>query len=348
MKSPLLPTANASPHPVKMEKSAYGMSGFCSRKTTTNQKTESQTEGDHKVPTSIHSHALLLLLLLVSNGTSMAGDPSNTERNALLPALANAIRITDLETIEEILKEHSEQHHSRDENGNTPLHLAALHGYADCVRELLDQGADANATNYWHASPLLYGVVNADVVRMLLEQDANPNATSLFRMTPLLAATKRGHSYEVAKLLVEAGADVNAPLKDFFQGGPLFSAIGSGDQRTIDLLISRGAELDVQGNEISPLQRAAMCGDLKTVKRLVEAGVELDHSYEQIDSPGTALGWAMYAENHDIAAYLIDRGADLQKVSHDRPQDAVDGVGWFRTNRRPADCSQNDSPRELT
>jgi hypothetical protein len=55
-----------------------------------------------------------------------------------------------------------------------------------------------------------------------------------------------------------------------------------------------------------------MWGDLPTVKRLVEMGADLNYSESGWgDSPGHALNWAMWAEHHDIAAYLIDRGIDL-------------------------------------
>ena len=66
---------------------------------------------------------------------------------------------------------------ARDGNGNSPLHLAALHGHLDRVRALLDRGADANATNIASATPLLYGITNAEIVRLLLDHKGNPNAT---------------------------------------------------------------------------------------------------------------------------------------------------------------------------
>lgn len=202
---------------------------------------------------------------------------------------------------------------AHDANGNTPLHLAALHGHADCVRALLDRGADANATNSARATPLLYGITDLEIVRLLLDHKGDPNGKSELGMTPLLAAVSRGQSYEVANLLIEAGADVHVTREGPWDGGALFRAIQAGDQRTIELLFSKGVGIEPSGKSFSPLHMAAMIGDLKTVKRLVEAGADVNDSDDGYgDAPGHALNWAMWSEKHDVAAYLIDHGSDLK------------------------------------
>jgi ankyrin repeat protein len=202
--------------------------------------------------------------------------------------------------------------HSKDEQGNTALHLAALHGQVDCVRALLERGADANALNDAEATPLLYGITDFQIVKALLDHKADPNLKSKNGTTPLLAAANRGHSFEIVQILVEAGADVNASREDAWNGGALYRAIHKGDQRTIDFLLEKGACIEPVGKSFSPLDIAAMVGDLDTVRRLVEAGANMNHSVEEYgDTPGHALNWAMWAEQHDVAAYLIDQGADL-------------------------------------
>ncbi len=122
---------------------------------------------------------------------------------------------------------------ARDADGNTPLHLATLHGSGDCVRALLDRGADANATNNVAATPLIYGITDPDIVQALLKQRADPNAKTALGMTPLLSAVSRGQSYEVVRLLVEAGADVHVTREVPWDGGALYRAIQGGDQRHV-------------------------------------------------------------------------------------------------------------------
>src|SRR4051812_43642225 len=81
---------------------------------------------------------------------------------------------------------------SRNDNGNTPLHLAAIRGDVNAVRALLKAGADANALNLEEATPLLYGTGNAEIVRELLAHHAKPNAVSKKGITPLISAAWRG------------------------------------------------------------------------------------------------------------------------------------------------------------
>src|SRR5678815_4378018 len=49
-----------------------------------------------------------------------------------------------------------------DGDGNTALHWAARHGDARLVKELLERGASATATNHVGATPILYAVGNLD------------------------------------------------------------------------------------------------------------------------------------------------------------------------------------------
>jgi ankyrin repeat protein len=97
----------------------------------------------------------------------------------------------------------------RDDQGNTPLHVAARRGDVTAVRELLERGADANATNNAKATPLLYGTGNDAIVRALLEHHASTEA-----MTPLMSAVWHGESFALVRRLVEAGANIRATRKD--------------------------------------------------------------------------------------------------------------------------------------
>lgn len=99
---------------------------------------------------------------------------------------------------------------THDSDGWTPLHLAAHYGHPETVAILLHNNApvDIRSTN----------------------QMAN---------TPLHAALA-GRRTEVVKILVAAGADVNAKQ----HGGwvPLHSAAANGERDMVDLLIARGAD----------------------------------------------------------------------------------------------------------
>jgi len=66
----------------------------------------------------------------------------------------------------------------RDENGNTPLMLAAYHGHADTVRMLVARGADVDQRNERDQSPVAGAVFKGedDVVRVLVDAGADLDA----------------------------------------------------------------------------------------------------------------------------------------------------------------------------
>ncbi|TDY72166.1 ankyrin repeat protein [Leptospira meyeri] len=57
--------------------------------------------------------------------------------------------------------------------GMTPLHIASLHGYTDCVKILLDAGAFPNERDKKYKHPIHYAVSNnsgnINVLNLLLE-----------------------------------------------------------------------------------------------------------------------------------------------------------------------------------
>jgi ankyrin repeat protein len=82
-----------------------------------------------------------------------------------------------------------------------------------------------------------------EVVKQALATGADVERRDAHGRTPLMLACRAG-SFEVVKLLVEAGADVKAANA----GGTTClmyaktAAVGSGDLRTLDLLLAAGAD----------------------------------------------------------------------------------------------------------
>jgi uncharacterized protein len=95
-----------------------------------------------------------------------------------------------------------------------------------------------------------------EVVRFLLEAGADPNvaSTNAFRVAPLHSASAIS-DIEIAALLIEAGADVNAKQN---QGvTPLHSAAHNGQTRLAELLIANGADVGARTDgDKTPLQLA--------------------------------------------------------------------------------------------
>jgi uncharacterized protein len=124
---------------------------------------------------------------------------------------------------------------------------ASALGRAERLRELLDE--DPSLANAWAGDgfqPLglasFFGHV--DAARLLVERGAEVNSASRnpMKVMPLhsaAAAQDPDVRYDIAKLLLEAGADPDARQQDEYT--PLMAADQHSDQRLRELLVEHGA-----------------------------------------------------------------------------------------------------------
>ena len=108
---------------------------------------------------------------------------------------------------------------SRDNNGNTPLHEASLHGSTATVDVLLRANADHSAVNNDGDTPLLLASKGQclNPVLVLLLHGANVNVTDRKGLTPLHHAVNQGFT-EMVWALSQAGADLNIRPKVDIEG----------------------------------------------------------------------------------------------------------------------------------
>lgn len=106
-------------------------------------------------------------------------------------------------------------------DGWTPLHLAAAFADPEAVRFLLERGADVHTVSRnpqqnqpLHAALALSG--DFETIRLLLDAGAEVNATQAGGFTPLHSAASAGRR-EAAELLVARGAD---PAQADHHGNP--------------------------------------------------------------------------------------------------------------------------------
>lgn len=92
---------------------------------------------------------------------------------------------------------------------HTLLTMAIQLGRPAIVEAILQAGASPQFSTPWH-SPLALAVKTnqPEMVRMLLMAGANPNLKDKLGRTPI-HHLQRGHSLQIARLLVEAGADLS-------------------------------------------------------------------------------------------------------------------------------------------
>uniref|UniRef100_A0A663MR02 Ankyrin repeat domain 17 n=1 Tax=Athene cunicularia TaxID=194338 RepID=A0A663MR02_ATHCN len=147
--------------------------------------------------------------------------------------------------------------------GISPLMLAAMNGHTAAVKLLLDMGSDINAqieTNRNTALTLACFQGRTEVVSLLLDRKANVEHRAKTGLTPLMEAASGGYA-EVGRVLLDKGADVNAPPVPSSRDTALTIAADKGHYKFCELLISRGAHIDVRNKKgNTPLWLAANGG----------------------------------------------------------------------------------------
>ena len=102
-----------------------------------------------------------------------------------------------------------------DSNGSSALHLAALKGHLEIVKDLINFGAKVDQVNNVGASPLHFASFNGycDVIKHLLISGCDIDILDNFSTSPLHIACRDAKS-EVCSVLCKLGANVNLQDKD--------------------------------------------------------------------------------------------------------------------------------------
>ncbi len=160
--------------------------------------------------------------------------------------------------------------------GKTPLMVAAKIGDLDLVRLLLSRGADINAKTGNGGTPLMFSAIrgNANIVRLLIDRGADVNAVAHFNWTALMVASAKGHD-EIVRMLLNNGA--NANVADVYGWTPLMRAVYENRFAAVAVFMENDAvELDaVDETGATALHHAAAEGRLEIAALLLEKGADL-------------------------------------------------------------------------
>jgi ankyrin repeat protein len=257
--------------------------------------------------------------------------------------------------------------------GDTALMLAARTGKTDAVRLLVEARADVNAKENWGGTTALMWAVaegHAEAVRLLIAASADVNARSHYVaaangrgfegrtpvasrteekveefasgwLTPLMFAARDG-SVELARILVAAGADVNAMAGDGKTA--LALAIFNGSYDVASFLVDSKADVNkADAQRFTPLFWAVDRRNMETapnfpwmvtadpmplIRKLLDAGANPNAIVNNTPrgrmregSPrivfATALMRAAFAADLELVQLLLERGADPTIVSRD-------------------------------
>jgi ankyrin repeat protein len=258
-------------------------------------------------------------------------------------------------------------------SGDTALMIASRSGKVDAVKVVLDAGAKINAKETWGGTTALMWAVSErhpTVVKLLIERDADVNAKSDFvpsasgrgfegttptatspgkpeefasgSLTPLMFAA-REDDLESARLLVAAGADVNAWGGD--GKSALSLAVFDGSYDVASFLVDNHADVNqADAQSFTPLFWAVDRRNMETapnfpwmvtadpmplIKKLLDAGADPNavinntpRARMREGSPrivfATAFMRAAFAGDLDLVKLLLTHGANPHVISKDR------------------------------
>jgi len=188
-------------------------------------------------------------------------------------------------------------------------------GYIAAVQRLINKGVNVRATDDRGLSALHWAITRwsdcdegraarVEVVRLLLEAGADVDAGS-GEATPLHWSTCK-ESTSVLQLLLDWNADVT--LCDRFGGTPLHAWVRNGGVQGVQLLLDHRAEVDARNARgETPLFVAARRADSSIVKALLRAGARVD---AEDDKGRAAFVSAVFWGHFETACVLLESGAD--------------------------------------
>ena len=190
---------------------------------------------------------------------------------------------------------------------NTPLGSAAVEGHLDVCRDLIEAGADLNATyGPLSTSPVGFAAKFGyeDIAELLLSRGARVDINDSEGHPPIYVAVVTEH-VRVCQLLLAFGADARFKTEDTLRTLLAITTI-DGNLPMVNLLLEYHADLDDPDTYgWTPIGHAAFKGFVDICRVLVDAGANLD----LLVSGKTALTEAARAGHHEIVQMLLAAGA---------------------------------------
>ena len=244
--------------------------------------------------------------------------------------LLEAAKAGDRDAVRQLLDESTDVNAAMPD-GTTALHWAALHDDIDLGSRLLQSGAKPDAANDYGVTPLYLACTNRNtgMVKALLQAGADAKGKLVSGESVLMNCVRTG-ALEAAKLLIDAGADVNHAEPKNGQTALMWAA-APGYAQIVNLLVRSGADIKartkpgvpvipgtcrvcdwkVTSGDFTPLLFAARSGDIETAKILIDAGADPN---ETTALHGNSLVIASAGGHEDLALYLLENGAYIKST----------------------------------
>ena len=200
--------------------------------------------------------------------------------------LIKASKNGDIKKVYSLLKQGANIHIGDDHyNSEAPLIWASDKGYSEIVELLIEAGANINAQGGEALSTAVYNG-NIEIVQILLEAGSIgiDGALNLSISRQMFKDVEIENNLDIAKLLLEAGADPNAVIYEDPGESLLHNAVNRAEKRPgavgmVKLLLKAGA--NPNATEIDGVSVLQYANDKKSIELLLEAGATFDGEFEK-------------------------------------------------------------------
>ncbi|XP_046808713.1 transient receptor potential cation channel subfamily A member 1 isoform X4 [Lucilia cuprina] len=208
----------------------------------------------------------------------------------------------------------------------TPLHCASMFDHPDIVEFLVKEGADINALDKEHRSPLLLAASRSGwkTVHLLIRLGANISikdgcSRNVLHLVIMNGGRLQEFAEEVSKTQSKEQLEQLLNEKDNSGCSPLHYASRDGHIRSLENLIQLGACINLKNNNNeSPLHFAARYGRYNTVKQLLDSE-KGSFIINESDGEGlTPLHIASQQGHTRVVQLLLNRGALLHRDHNGR------------------------------
>ncbi len=254
----------------------------------------------------------ILIKMLSAEGGLLDKLPTSAEvslEKSLRKSFITAVRTSNVDIVSKFIKKTNININFYDQDGNTPLHVAAEDGNIDIINLLIKNNADIHAVNHFCRTPLHYGVEtdDIDIIRLFISNGANVNSSNEDFYTPFQLAITRGYLDNI-DLLIENNADVKAVT---VRGDtPLHLAAAVGYVDVMELLLKKNIDVNFKnksGN--TPLHIAVYRGFNDIVNILIKNNADVNLKNDAGDTP---LDCAVKEGQVDIISAFFKTGANIR------------------------------------
>ena len=206
---------------------------------------------------------------------------------------------------------------------NNLLHYACKEGYFPIVEMLLEENRfeDIDCLGQSGQTPLHEAAFEChyDIVKILVEKGANVNAKTSNGYIPLhyVSPSSRENALKIAKLLIEKGSDVQSKTKSNSTCLQFAAKSNMNCIKMVKLLISNGAFTNSKDPEMVEACYDAVCsGNVEIVKLFIDKGVNINNYKGKIIF-GPSILAAAYGGNLEICKLLVQNGANVNEHTFD-------------------------------